>query len=147
MRGYRYRSAGVPRHIHIIDLIGAQEGRIRHDRQIGAIQFPAYVNLLGDPGQELLQGLVYGIQGDHAFDAGVDIHVQLGIARQGEKQFLHPHIIDDDTISFGLGGGLWLRQGRGLPDGWGNLCRPASADFLCAQMIVAGWLDGRVAAG
>ena len=64
-------------------------GRIGHHRQVGAVHFPAHVDLLGDAGQELLQGLVDGIEGDRAGDAGMDVHVDLGVARQGEEEILH----------------------------------------------------------
>jgi hypothetical protein len=47
-----------------------QEGRVGHHGQIRAVQFKAHVDLLGDAGQQLRQGLVDGVQGDVAVMPG-----------------------------------------------------------------------------
>ena len=58
-----------------------EEGRIRHHDEIRAVQLEAHVDLLGDAGQQLRQGLVDGVERDGAGDAGVNVDIDLGVAR------------------------------------------------------------------
>ncbi len=61
-----------------------QEGRVGHDQQIGSIELPAHVDLLGNAGQYLLQGLVDGIDRDDTVDSRVDVNIQSRVAGQRE---------------------------------------------------------------
>ncbi len=45
-----------------------QKRRIRHDNQIWSVDFPTHIDLFGDTGENLLQGLVYGIDRDDPID-------------------------------------------------------------------------------
>ena len=94
-----------------------EEWRIGHHGQIRAIQFKAHVDLLGDAGQQLRQGLVDGIQGDVAANAGVNVDIDFGIAGEGKEQVAHGYIVDDHAVGFGLAGRAWFGQGQCLLDG------------------------------
>jgi hypothetical protein len=47
LRVDRNRARQLPRHVDVVNLVVAQKGRIRHDQQVGTIEFPAHVDLLG----------------------------------------------------------------------------------------------------
>ena len=85
-----------------------QEGRVRHDGEVRAIQLEAHVDLLGYPGQQLRQGLIDGVQGHCAGDARVDIDVNFGITGEGEEKVANRNVVDDDAIGFCLAGGARL---------------------------------------
>jgi hypothetical protein len=76
--------------------------------RFGPSSSKAHVDLLGDAGQQLRQGLVDGIQGDVAGDAGMDVDIDFGVAGQGKQQVADRHVVDDDAIGFGLAGGRGL---------------------------------------
>ena len=60
------------------------------------------------------QGLVERVERDGAFDAGVDVDIHFGVARQREQQFLHRNIVYHDAIGFRLESGFGRGQRRGL---------------------------------
>ena len=99
-----------------------EEGRVGHYDQVGAIQFEAHVDLLGNAGQQLRQGLVDRIERDGAGDARMDVDIDFGVAREREEQIGDLYVVDHNTIGLGLGHGAWFREGQGLLD-W---CRNVS---------------------
>jgi len=126
-----------------------QKGRVGHDGEIGAVEFEAHVDLFGNPGQQLRQGLVDGIQGDGAADAGMDVNINLGVAGQGEEQVAHGNVVDDDTVGFSLAAGARLGQGEGLLDwGW-NVCGGYGRGRACRIQMALEWFarGGRCAGG
>jgi len=88
----RDRTAHVARHVDIVNPVGAQEGRIRHHHQIGAVELPAHVDLFGDAREDLLERLVDGVDGDDAVDPWVDIDIEFGIPSEGEEQILNRNV-------------------------------------------------------
>ena len=144
--GDRDGAGGVPGHVHVVDLVIAQVGRVRHHRQIGAIQFEAHVHLLGQAVEDLGQGLVDGVEGHRAADARVDIHVELGVPGQGEQQLLHLDVIHHHRIGLGAGGDPGFGQGRRLH----HRCRNGAADHgrrVRLQVGLAGVLGNGGGAG
>jgi hypothetical protein len=115
-----------------------QEGRVGHHGQIRAVQFEAHVDLLGDAGQQLRQGLVDGVQGDVAGNAGVNVDIDLGIAGQGKQQVAHRDVVDDHAVGFGLAGRAWLGQGQGLLDGRRNAAGCGKRGVVAVQVPFSG---------
>ena len=139
----RDRACDITRHIHVIDLVMFQERRIGHDCEVRAIQFEAHVDLFGNPGQQLRQGLVNGIQGDSAGDPGVNVDISLGVAGQGKEQLANRNVIDDNAVGFCLAGCARRRQGQCLLDrgryvGGCRWCR-ACCIQVPLQRLARGW--------
>ena len=88
-------ATGIAGDIHVVDLVVVQIGRVRHHDQVRAVDLPAHVDLLGDAAEQLLQGLVDGVEGDGADQAGVDVDIQLGVAGQAldDGEFLEIEIV------------------------------------------------------
>ena len=142
-RNLRVRRNGtdhITRQIDVIDLVILQIRRIGHHRQIGAVKLVAHVDLLGDAGQQLRQGLVNGVQRHVTGNTRMHIDVELGVAGQGKEQILNADIVDHNTVGFGLGPGLGARQGHALLHGSRNGATRFRHTFR-AQM---GW-RGRIA--
>ena len=78
------------------------------------LQFIADIDLLADPVKYLRQGLVDGIDGDPAFDIGVDINVDLGIPGQLEKQVARRQVCYHYAVGFHFGGRARGRKGDEL---------------------------------
>ena len=127
-------AGGVAVHQHIVDVIGAQEWRIRHDGQGAVLEFVAHVNLLGDPRHELRQGLVDGVEGDEAFESGVHIDVDLRVTGQREEQLLYRYLADHHRVGFELRGRLGGRQAEASGDWCGNGCRGRLGRGAALQM-------------
>jgi hypothetical protein len=87
LRVDRHRAGHVARHVDVIDPVAAQKGRVGLHDEVGAIQFEAHIDLTGDAGQQLRQGLVDRVERDRAFDARVNVDIDPRIARQCEQQF------------------------------------------------------------
>ena len=54
----------IARHVHVIDAVDAQEGRITHHHQVLAFDLPAHVDLARNAREKLRQRLVDRIQRD-----------------------------------------------------------------------------------
>ena len=93
-----------------------EEGRIRHHREVRAVEFEAHVDLLGDAGQQLRQRLVDRVERNDAGNPRVDVDIDLGVARQREEQILDLNVVDDDAVGLGLGRGARLGHGQRLLD-------------------------------
>ena len=102
MRVGRNCAGDIARQIDVIDLVVLEIGRIRHYREVGAIEFETHVNLLGDAGKQLRQRLVYGVQTDRAGNAGMDVDVEFGVTGKCKKQILDLDVVDYDAIGLGL---------------------------------------------
>ena len=122
--GSKNRCAGrVAIHVDVIDLVNAQIGRVGHHRQVGAVDFIAHVHLLGDAIEQLRQRLVDGVERDAARDAGMNVDVELGIAREREQQLLHLDVVDHYAIGLGPRSGLGLGQYGRDPHRFGDFAR------------------------
>ena len=89
-------------------------GYIRQNTQHVVVVFVAQVNLAGDAIQYLVHGLIDGIEGNDTVDAGVYIHVDIGVTGQCEQQFLDRDLIHHHGIFFHVHGRFRLRQHRGV---------------------------------
>ena len=99
----------VAAHVHVIDPVGLEIGRVRNDQNGLAFSAVAHVDLLRDAFQDGRQSFVDRVQRNQPLDTRVHVDILLGVARQGEQQFLYRHFVDHHAV----GGNLDLRLGRG----------------------------------
>jgi hypothetical protein len=124
--------------VNVVDLVNPQIGRVRHHGEIRAVELVPHVDLLGDPAEQLRQRLVDRIQRDRAGDAGMNVDIHLRVTREGEQQFAHIHVVDDDAVGFGLRRRLRARRHRQGLDGRRN--GRSRRGRLLAQMPARGRL-------
>src|SRR5262245_31214423 len=89
-------------HVHVVDLVDAQVGAVRHHRQIRAVELVSHVDLFRDAAEELGKRLIEGVQGDRAGDPGMNVDVHLCSAREREEQLANVYLVDDYGVGLGL---------------------------------------------
>ena len=89
------------RHAQITDVIALVIRLVRFDNHGVADARHAKVNLFFKALQNCVQRLVNCINGNHAADARVNVHINLRVARKRKKQIAHRHIGDDDVKCVG----------------------------------------------
>ena len=109
---------GVARHIDVVDLVGAQERRVRLDDDGLAFGVVADVDLPGESIENGRQRFVDRVECHASLHSGMDVDVLLGVARQGKQQFfyrdfLHYHAVSRDfDLRLGLGHQITHRYRR-----------------------------------
>ena len=77
---------GIPLDIGVVHPVILEVGRVGQDGQVAPLHLVPQIDLAGHAVQNFHQRLVPHIHGDGASDSGVDVHIELGITRQGKQQ-------------------------------------------------------------
>ena len=103
--------------------------------------------MFGNAVEDLRQGLVDGIQRHVAFNAGMDVDVDLRIARQREQDFARRQIGDDDAVGLHFRCRFWRRQDNGMADGLRDGAAGLRGRSGGLLDVLVGWFDRSCAAG